>query len=97
MWKTGKNNIIATGALQVLETLKVSSGDSLSSDNFKEYRNSWLDTVNRGRLLKINQRFFNLICCLETTVQGYLNIDFLKQYKGEDLPETLKINFLLTL
>ena len=92
--KIGKNNIIATAALQVLDTFKVSGGDSLSSENFKEYRNSWLDAVNRGGLLKFNQGFFNLICCVETAVQRYLNIDFLKQYKGEDLAEALKINIL---
>ena len=74
--KTGKNNIIATAALQVLDTFKVSGGDSLSSENFKEYRNSWLDGVNRGGLLKVNQGFFNFIRYVETTVQRYLNIDF---------------------
>ena len=38
--KTGKNNIIATAVLQVFDTFKVSGGDSLSSENFNEYRNS---------------------------------------------------------
>ena len=66
----------------------------MSSENFKEYRNSWLDAVNRGGLLKVNQGFFNFICCVETTVQRYLNIDFLKQYKDEDLCEPLKIAIL---
>lgn len=37
----GKNSIIATAAFQVLDTFKVSGGDSLSSENFKEYGNSW--------------------------------------------------------
>ena len=92
--KTGKNNIIATAALQVLDTFKVSGGDSSSSENFKKYGNSWLDVVNRGRLLKISQGFFNLICCVETPVQRYLNIDFLKQYKDEDFRETIKIEIL---
>ena len=92
--RTGENNITATAALQVLDTFKVSGGDSLSSENFKEYRNSWLDAVNGGGLLKVNQGFFNFICCIETTVQRYLNIDFLKQYKGEDLREPLKIAIL---
>ena len=67
--KTGKNNIIATAVLQVLETFKVSGGDSLSSENFKEHRNNWPDAVNRGGILKVNQGFFNFICCVETTVQ----------------------------
>ena len=44
--------------------------------------------------MNVNQRFFNFICCVETTVQRYLNIDFLKQYKGEDLRETLKTEIL---
>ena len=74
--RTGENNITATAALQVLDTFKVSGGDSLSSENFKEYRNSWLDGVNRGGLLKVNQGFFNFIRYVETTVQRYLNIDF---------------------
>ena len=52
--KTGKNNIIETAPLEVFDTFKVSGGDSLSSENFKEYRNSWLDSGNRGGLLKVN-------------------------------------------
>ena len=67
--KTGKNNIIATAVLQVLDTFKDSGGDSLSSENFKEHRNNWPDAVNRGGILKVNQGFFNFICCVETTVQ----------------------------
>ena len=71
--------ILATAALQVLDTFKVSGTDSLSSENFIEYRNSWLDAVNRRELLKINQRFLNFIFFVDTTMQRYLNIDFLKQ------------------
>ena len=86
--------ILATAALQVLDTFKVSGTDSLSSENFIEYRNSWLDAVNRRELLKINQRFLNFIFFVDTTMQRYLNIDFLKQQKGKDLRETLKIAIL---
>ena len=73
--KTGKNNVTATAALQVLDTFKVSGIDSLSSDNCKDYRNSWVDAVNRGGLVNVNQGFFNLICCVKTAVQRNLNID----------------------
>ena len=89
--KTGKIHMVATAALQALNTFKVSGGDSLSSENFKGYRNSVLDAANRRGLLKVNQGFFNLISCVETAVQRYFNIDFLKQFKGEDLHETLRM------
>ena len=36
---------------------KVSDRDSLSKENFKKYRNSWLDAVNREGLSKVNQGF----------------------------------------
>ena len=44
--------------------------------------------------MKVNQGFFNFICCVGTTVQRYLNVDFLKHYRGEDLREPLKIAIL---
>ena len=55
MLKTGKNNIIATASLQVLDTFKVSGRDTLSNENSKEYRNSC--GFNRGRLLRIIKGF----------------------------------------
>ena len=55
MLKTGKNNIIATASLQVLDTFKVSGRDTLINENSKEYRNSC--GFNRGRLLRIIKGF----------------------------------------
>ena len=55
MLKTGKNNIIATASLQVLDKFKVSGRDTLSNENPKEYRNSC--GFNRGRLLRIIKGF----------------------------------------
>ena len=55
MLKTGKNNIIATASLQVLDAFKVSGRDTLINENSKEYRNSC--GFNRGRLLRIIKGF----------------------------------------
>ena len=45
----------------------------------------------RRRIIEGKSRVFKLHFLLDTTLQGYLNIDFLKQQKDEDLRETLKI------
>ena len=83
-----KGNIVASTVLKFLESVKMTSVE-LQANSFLDFTNKWLELVNRGGLILVNDNFFIFIRRIENNVRKYLNVKFLLSYKGEDLRDLL--------
>ena len=54
-------------------------------ESFLDYTRKWTELVNKGGLIKVNNNLFFFIRRKETYVQKILNLELLKNYKGEEL------------
>ena len=54
-------------------------------ESFLDYTRKWAELVNKGGLIEVNNNFFIFIRRTEIYVQKILNLELLKNYKGEEL------------
>ena len=54
-------------------------------ESFLDYTRKWAELVNKGGLIEVNNYLFIFIRRTETYVQKILNLELLKNYKGEEL------------
>ena len=54
-------------------------------ESFLDYTRKWTELVNKGGLIEVNNNLFFFIRRTETYVQKILNLELLKNYKGEEL------------
>ena len=54
-------------------------------ESFLDYTRKWVELVNKGGLIEVNNNFFIFIRRTETYVQQILNLELLKNYEGEEL------------
>ena len=86
----GKNAHIATYALQFLDNLKMRSSTENSKKSFLEFTRSWISIVDRGGLIKVNDDMFIFCRRIENSVRTVLNLNLIKNYRGEDIREIIE-------
>ena len=57
----------------------------IAIESFLDYTRKWTELVNKGGLIEVNNYLFIFIRRTETYVQKILNLELLKNYKGEEL------------
>ena len=78
--RTNSNQCILA-AMEFLCSLKSNSGSSTKSESFLDYTRKWIE---------VNDKLYILIRKTEIYVQKILNLELLKNYKGEDLRTVIR-------
>ena len=78
----------AVASLQLFDSFMTSAVSRAST--FLDFTHKWVETINRGGLIEVNDQFFLFIRNIEVEVQKYLNLALLKRYSGEDIREVLQ-------
>ena len=81
---------IAVAALQLLQSLETKGNSEFKSNSFLDFTHKWVEKVNRGGLVRVNDNMFIFVRRIENVVRQVLNIKFMKIYKGEDLRDILQ-------
>ena len=71
----GKSNAAASAALQFFLSLKVSGNSSLKGCPFLDFAKKWMEIVDRGGLIKVNDEMFIFVRRVENVVRQVLNED----------------------
>ena len=72
-------------AMELLCSLKSNDDGSMKCESFLDYTRKWTELVNKGGLIEVNNYLFIFIRRTETYIQKILNLELLKNYKGEEL------------
>ena len=84
-----KHKDIAVAALLFLDTLKAKGDENVNSFNFLEYTRKWVEITNRGGLIIVNNMFI-MYRRIENFVRKVLNVDLIRDYKGQDIREVIE-------
>jgi len=89
-----KSNVIATreasvATHQFLSSLDTKIEKDLQARSFLDFTRAWIEIKNRGGLVKVNHNMFLFIRRVENEVRTVLTLNFIKNYRGEDLRDVL--------
>ena len=90
-WKMvyrNKKSMVASAAVDFLKSIRITS-NNIRANSFLDFSMKWVELVNRGGLVIVNDDFFIFIRRIENTVRQLLTIDMLRNYRGEDLRDLL--------
>ena len=76
--------------MEFLCSLKRNGGISIKCESFLDYTRKWTELVNRGGLIKVNDNLLIFVRRTEIYVHKILNLELLKNYRGEDLREVIR-------
>ncbi|XP_047125905.1 uncharacterized protein LOC124807729 [Hydra vulgaris] len=75
----------------VINSWQLSS--NISDEVLLNSTRSWIDRVDRGALMHVNDEFYLFICHIENIARSILNRNLLVNYNGQDLRDVLMSNF----
>lgn len=84
----GKSKEVANDTILLLDSFSTVQ-DAFDVATFLEFTTKWTELVNSGGLVKVNDNMFIFVRRIENVVRKTLNVEFLQQYKGQDLREIL--------
>ena len=87
--ESGGKNQVASAAVEFLDSLRITGDTSIKAHSFLDFTRKWIDIVNRGGLIKVNDDMFIFVRHVENVVRKVLNIGLLKTYHGEDLRDMI--------
>ena len=87
--RTNSNQCVSA-AMEFLCSFKSNGDSSIKCESFLGYTRKWTELVNRGGLIEVNDNLFIFVRRTEICVQKILNVELLKNYKGEDLREIIR-------
>ena len=85
------DNEVHTKFVKVLDTWSLKNANQAV---WFEFKDKWLNLVNRGGLVDVNNDCFLFFRSIEYTVRKVFNVNILKDYMGQNLKEVLKIKIL---
>ena len=88
--ESGSSKAVAVAALQLLTSLEIRGGRSIESKTFLDFTRKWMEKVNRGGLVQVNDAMFIFVRTIENVVRSVLNVNLMRTYKGEDLRDVLE-------
>ena len=83
--ESGSSKAVAVAALQLLTSLEMKGGRSFESKTFLDFTRKWMEKVNRGGLVQVNDAMFIFVKTIENVARTVLNVNLMRTYKGEDL------------
>ena len=87
--RTNSNQCVLA-AMEFLCSLKSNVDSSVKCESFLDYTRKWIELVKRGDLIEANDNLFIFVRRTEVCIQKILNLELLKNFRGEDLREVIK-------
>ena len=71
--------------MKILSCWGSKSSSEFKPSSFLDYTKEWIEKVNRGSLVVINDYFCIFVSCLEIQARKILNLNFVILYSGENI------------
>ena len=84
-----KKSVEAVAIRQVLSCYGRNTDIEFNKASLYEYTREWVDQVNLGGLIEVNDDFFLFIKLIELECRKTLNINFLITYSGQEIRDQL--------
>ena len=88
--KVNKHCVEADTVITFLNSLRCAHEKHFQCYTFLEFTRKWIDLINRGGLVKVNDDMFIFVRCVENCVRQTRNIKLIKKYQGEDLRDIIQ-------
>ena len=87
-----KNSPIAKAVLDLIKSWMMNKEEE-QEDSMYAYTKSWIDRIDRGGLMVVNEQFYVFIKRIECVARHILNKKLMVEYHGEDLRDVLMDSF----